>query len=299
MNKQDVLIIEVGPRDGLQNECFFVPTKDKIEYIKLLVSSGIKELEVTSFVNPRIIPQLSDADELLRDIKKETGVLYSALIPNMSGLKRALKTEMNKAVVLISASETFNRKNLNATIKESLKNISEIKKECDFYNIPVKASISTCFECPFEGKISPQQVDYIVDNLKNIGISEITLCDTVGVCTPLEVQLLLSYLKDRHNIKNFTLHLHNTMGLAIAGVFKGFELGIRKFETSAGGLGGCTNAPGAAGNLPTEEVVFLFERMGIKTGIDLAKVIEASRFIEKILNKNLSSRILSYFKGKK
>lgn len=296
-NKEDVVIVEVGPRDGLQNECFFVPTEDKIKYINLLVSAGIKELEITSFVNPRVIPQLSDAEVLLNSIKKETGVIYSALVPNVNGLKRALKTEMDKVVVFISASESFNKKNLNATIKESLKNISEIKKECDFYKIPVKASISTCFECPYEGKISPKKVDLIVSKLKHLGISEIVLCDTMGVCTPLEVQLLLGFLSENYNIKDFSLHIHNTMGIAIAGVYKGFEMGIRKFETSAGGLGGCPNAPGAAGNLPTEEVVYLFERMGIKTGIDLDKVMEASRFIEKILNKNLTSRILCYKKS--
>lgn len=296
--REDISIVEVGPRDGLQNECFFVPTKDKITFINLLISAGIKEFEITSFVSSKVIPQLSDAEVVLNSLKKHEGVVYSALIPNLSGLKRALKTELDKAVVFIATSESFNKKNLNASIKESLRNISDIKKECDFYNIPVKASVSTCFECPYEGKITPNKVEYVVAHLFSMGISDIVICDTMGVTTPLEIQLLLGHLSEKYDIRNFSLHIHNTLGIASACVYKGFEMGIRKFETSSGGLGGCPNAPGAAGNLPTEEVVYLFERMGIKTGIDLDKVVEASRFMERILNKNLTSRILCYKKSK-
>ncbi len=292
--KNSVKIIEVGPRDGLQNEKLLVPSELKIKFIRLLIQAGIKELEITSFVSPKVIPQLADAKDVLEGIKDVRDVEISVLIPNLNGLKRALDTSFTKAVFFVAASESFNQKNLNSSIENSLSQFKNMKKICDEKGIKIKASLSTAFECPFEGAIEPEKVAKVVDKIKNIGIEEITLCDTMGVVAPPEVEKLLTYLEKRFDIKSFGLHIHNTMGCAIASVYKGYEMGIRKFESSAGGLGGCPNSPGAAGNLSTEDVVYLFHRAGVETGINLTNLIKASKFIESLLNKNLTSRVLCY-----
>ncbi|GAB4434555.1 MAG: hydroxymethylglutaryl-CoA lyase [bacterium] len=294
MNIDKVKIIEVGPRDGLQNEQVFVPTEAKIEFINLLAEAGFSEIETTSFVNPKTIPQLSDAKEVLNGIKRRPQTAYSCLIPNLKGLKNAFSVPFQKAVFFVAASETFNKKNVNMSIAESFEMFKEMTKVCSDNGWAIRGSISTAFVCPFEGSVEYDNVARVIDNFMELGVKELSLCDTIGIVSPKEVEGLLYYLEKRYSLIDFSLHLHNTKGCAIASVYKGYELGIRTFETSVGGLGGCPNAPGAAGNLATEEVVYLFERTGVKTDIDFEKLLKAAFFIESRLGKFLSSSLLNY-----
>ncbi len=298
MADEFVKIVEVGPRDGLQNESVFVPTEAKIEFINLLSEAGFTEIETTSFVNPKHIPQLADAKEVLKGIKRTEKSTYSCLVPNTKGLKNALHVPFQKAVFFVAASETFNKKNVNMTVEESFTMFKEMAKICYERGWTIKGSLSTAFVCPFEGNISPERVIKVVDKFLDLGIKEISLCDTFGVITPLELERLLVELEKRYPFSLFSLHLHNTMGCAMAAVYRGYEMGIRTFETSVGGLGGCPNAPGAAGNLATEGVVYLFERMGIKTGIDLDKLLSAAFFIEGKVGRLLSSPLLNFYRCK-
>lgn len=283
MEKKEVHIVDVAPRDGLQNEKKIIPTYAKIRFVEMLVDAGIDELEVTSFVSTKTIPQLADAEEVFKKIKKKEGIIYSCLVPTVKGLERALSVGVKKVVFFIGASETFNLKNLNSTIEDSLKNFKKMKEICDENKITIKASISTCFECPFTGRVMPSQVIKIIDRLAEMDITEFVICDTVGVATPPEVEKLIWEIQKNYDLKNFSLHMHDTYDLAVACVYKAFEMGIRRFETSAGGLGGCPNAPGARGNLATEVLYHLFERMGVHTRINKKKFYEAIDFISNYL----------------
>lgn len=294
MDNSFVKIIEVGPRDGLQNELTFVSTEAKIEFINILSEAGFCEIETTSFVNPKNIPQLADAKDVLQGIKRHNGIAYSCLTPNLKGLKNAFSVPFQKAVFFVAASETFNKKNVNMTIKESFDMFKDMAKVCADNSWSVRGSISTAFVCPFEGNVKNDSVARVIDGFISLGINEMSLCDTIGVVSPKEVENLLRYLERKYPLSIFSLHLHNTKGCAIASVYKAYELGIRAFETSVGGLGGCPNAPGAAGNLATEEVVYLFERMGVKTNINFGKLLEAAFFIEAKLGKFLASSLLNY-----
>lgn len=292
-------IIEVGPRDGLQNVPNFVSTEDKIEFINLLSEAGFYEIETSSFVNPKYIPQLADAVDVFRGIKRNHATIYSCLVPNINGLKNAFKVRFEKAVFFVAASETFNRKNVNMSVDESLQKFKEMAKICKENNWAIRGSISTAFVCPFEGTVSPEKVAKIIDVFLSLDVQEISLCDTFGVITPKDVERLLGYLVKRYKLSDFSLHLHNTMGLAMASVYKGFEMGIRCFEASVGGLGGCPNAPGAAGNLATEELVYFFEQMGFKTNVNIDKLIKAAFFIESKLGRPLTSPLINYYRCSK
>lgn len=284
--KEKINIIEVGPRDGLQNVEKFIPTEIKCKFINQLVSSGIKELEVTSFVSPKAIPQLSDAEKLMSLLENKEGVTYSCLVPTMKGLERAISSGVKKIVFFVAASNEFNKKNLNAGIKETIANFKEMKKICDKNNITVKGSISTSFYCPYSGYVKPTNVLNVMNMLSDMGISEITLCDTVGTATPKDVEILLSTILKYYKSLFLGLHMHNTYGFALACIYKAFEMGIRKFESSAGGIGGCPNAPGATGNIATEILVNFFHKMGIETGISLEGLENAFRVIEGFIEKD-------------
>lgn len=293
---ETVKIIEVGPRDGLQNEPTFVSTEAKIEFINLLSEAGFYEIETTSFVNPKNIPQLADSIDVFNGINKNKGTVYSCLVPNLTGLKNAFKVPFQKAVFFVGASESFNKKNVNMTVDESLQKFEEMAKICKENGWSMRGSISTAFVCPFEGAVAPEKVAKIIDVFLNLGIKEISLCDTVGVITPKEVERLLLYLSKLYPLSSFSLHLHNTMGIASASIYKGYEMGIRCFEASVGGLGGCPNAPGAAGNLATEELVYLFEKMGIRTNLKFDKIIQAAFFIESKLGRHLCAPLINYYR---
>ncbi len=281
-----ISIIEVGPRDGLQNIGKFIPTEIKCEFVKALVESGIRELEVTSFVSPKNIPQLSDAEKLMSMLDKRDDVVYSCLVPTVRGLERAIRVGVKKVVFFVGASNEFNVRNLNANIEETISNFKIMKKICEENRIKIKGSISTAFYCPFRGYVNPEDVIRVMNMLNDMGVDEIILCDTAGYATPKDVEILLNKVFKYYKPESLGLHMHNTYGFAIACVYKAFEMGIRKFEASTGGLGGCPNAPGATGNVATEILVNFFEKMGFQTGISLIDLEKALDMINEFIEKD-------------
>lgn len=280
-----IKIVEVGPRDGLQNEKEIIPTKDKIHFINLLSQSGLSVIEATSFVHPKWVPQLADAAEVYAGIEKKKGVRYPVLVPNLKGLERAIQTGVKEIAVFTAASESFNKKNINMTIEESLVVIREVVKTAKLSKLWVRGYVSTAFVCPYEGKIVPQKVVPVLEALATIGVDEISIGDTIGAAVPTDVENLLEPLLKKVSPEKLAVHFHDTQGTALANILKSLEMGISMVDSSAGGLGGCPYAPGAAGNVATESVLSTLHGMGIETGVDLAKVIEASRFITQLFLK--------------
>src|SRR6266571_4667190 len=280
-----VRIVEVGPRDGLQNEKAQVPTEQKIQFITLLAEAGFPVVEATSFVSPRAIPQLSDASAVMAALKPFPGVQYSALVPNLKGMERALAAGVRSVAVFTAASESFTRHNINATIAESLANFRPVVALAQQEGAPVRGYISTVFGCPYEGAVAPQQVLTVAQALIEMGIGELSLGDTIGVATPNQVIDVLGLLMDEGAIpvERLAVHFHDTRGTALANVLMALQLGISIVDSSAGGLGGCPYAPGAAGNLATEDLLYMLHGMGIHTSVDLEKVVAATRFIAPLL----------------
>ena len=292
-----VKIIEVGPRDGLQNEKEIISTKDKIKFIELLADSGLKNIEVTSFVSPKAIPQLADAEDVVSGLKNCRGLPWQALklsclVPNIKGLDRAIASDIKRIAVFTAASETFNKKNINMTIKESVATYNDVIKIALTKGMTVRAYISTCFYCPYEGKIKKEKVLEVTNSLIDLGVDEVSLGDTIGAAVPKDVLETVNLLLKEVPKEKIALHFHDTYGTALANVMAGLELGITTFDSSAGGLGGCPYAPGAAGNLATEDLVYLLNQSGIKTGVDLNKLVEASKFMQDILKRKLPSKQL-------
>lgn len=297
MNSQlpeHIQIKEVGPRDGLQNEKEFVRTEDKIKWINMLSKTGIKEIEYSSFVHPKWVPALSDAREVGRLIERNPDVWYSALIPNMKGLEFALEAGIDGASVFMSASETHNKKNINKTIDETYPVLREVIQEAKRAGKHVTGYISTVFDCPYDGIISPDKVLEVCNALYEYGVDDVSLGDTIGTAVPLQVEELLQTVLQTFPAHKIIMHYHDTRGMAIANIMKSMEYGITRFDSSVGGLGGCPYAPGAAGNIATNDVLYLMHQMGIRTGIDEKKLQEASFFIQKKLGKSLPSKSLAY-----
>ena len=271
-----VRLVEVAPRDGWQNLAGFIPTATKVELINELAGCGFREIEVSSFVNPKAIPQLRDAGEVFAAIKLPPALTTAALVPNRRGLAPALKAGVRKIVFFISASDTHNRKNLGCPQAETLREIETMLKE-----VPAatgyRVSISNVFGCPYEDVIAFTAVQQLVGNLADIGLSEITLCDTLGVATPDQVYDYCRNLKKDFSKVDLGLHLHDSCGRALACVMAGLQAGIDRYDTAAGGLGGCPYAPGAAGNLATEDLLFTLDKMGLKTGIDSQALLAFAR----------------------
>lgn len=289
-----VHIREVGPRDGLQNESNFIQTEDKIEWINLLSASGLNYIEVTSFVNPTWIPALSDAELVAKQIKKFSEVTYAVLVPNMKGLTRALESQLDEVSVFISASETHNKKNINKTITETETVLSEVVRESIANNKTVRGYISTVFGCPYEGNVEIEKIIRLSDSLFEMGIDELSLGDTIGVANPLQVNFVLEELLKRYPADKIAMHFHNTRGTAMANVLASLEMGITKFDSSIGGLGGCPYAPGASGNLATDDLNYMLTSMGIETSINADKLHSAALFIQDKMNKPLESHSLKY-----
>lgn len=289
---EKVKIVEVGPRDGLQNESKLVETKDKVLFIEKLAKSGLKEIEVSSFVNPKVIPQLADAEEVIKDLKHHDGVVYSALAPNIKGFDRALASGIKKIAVFTACSETFNKRNINMTIKESIDNFKPIVESSLKNKMLVRGYISTCFVCPYEGEIKKEKVLEVALALLDMGAYEVSIGDTIGAASPKDVFETVEYLLTRIPREKIALHFHDTYGTALANIVSGLELGISTYDSSCGGLGGCPYAPGASGNLATEDLIYLLDRMGIQSGIDLKKLVEASVFIQDIIGHPLPSKQL-------
>ncbi|SFD69329.1 hydroxymethylglutaryl-CoA lyase [Lentibacillus persicus] len=289
-----VQVKEVGPRDGLQNEKKRISTSDKVQWINTLSESGVKEIEYSSFVHPKWVPALSDAHEVGKRIKRHPGVRYSALVPNMKGLELALEAGIDGASVFMSASETHNKKNINKSIDETYPVLEEVIKGAKKAGKHVTGYVSTVFDCPYEGRISPQQVLKVADRLIEAGVDDLSLGDTIGTAVPSQVDQLLSEILERFPSEKIIMHFHDTRGMAIANIMRSMEHGITRFDSAIGGLGGCPYAPGAAGNVATNDVLYLLNGLGIKTGMDETKLQEAALFIQSKLGKSLPSKSLAY-----
>jgi hydroxymethylglutaryl-CoA lyase len=282
-----VKIVEVGPRDGLQNEKDVVPTDDKVRFIDLLSESGLSVIEATSFVSPKWVPQLADAAQVYANIEKKRGVRYPVLVPNLKGLERAMDSGVKDIAVFTAASETFNRKNINMSVAESLDAIRLVTAEAREEGLNVRGYASTCYVCPYEGKIRPDRVKPVVDALLDAGIEEVSIGDTIGAAVPTDVEELFALLLKDIPAGKLAVHFHDTCGAALANIQKSLEMGIAVVDSSAGGLGGCPYAPGASGNVATEAVLRLLGDLKIETGVSLEKVAAASRFVASVLNRPL------------
>lgn len=280
-----VRIVEVGPRDGLQNEKVIISTEQKIHFITMLAEAGLPVIEATSFVSPRAIPQLSDAEAVMAALKNLPSTAYSVLVPNLKGMERALNAGARSIAVFTAASESFTRHNINATIAESLANFRSVLSLAQREHVAVRGYISTVFGCPYEGSVDPAKVLSVAQALLEMGIDELSLGDTIGVATPNQVVEVVSLLLEKGSIpiERVAVHFHDTRGTALANILMSLQLGISIVDASAGGLGGCPYAPGAAGNLATEDLLYMLHGMGIKTGVNLEKVIAATRFIAPLL----------------
>ncbi|MBN3527097.1 hydroxymethylglutaryl-CoA lyase [Paenibacillus apiarius] len=287
-----VTIKEVGPRDGLQNEKVFVSTEDKIAWINQLSGTGIKSIEITSFVNPKWIPALADAAEVAKGIERMPGIVYSALVPNRQGLERALEVDVDEAAVFMSASETHNQRNINKSIRVTFPILREVAQEALSAGKSVRGYVSTAFGCPYEGPVSIDEVIRVSDTLFEMGIGELSLGDTIGIANPKQVQGVLDILLKRFDAKKLALHFHDTRGTALANILVSMDMGITTFDASVGGLGGCPYAPGASGNVASEDLLYMLDAMGIQTGVNQEKLLSAARFIQEKIGRDLPSRNL-------
>ena len=287
-----VRVVEVGPRDGLQNEKALIPTEQKVQFINMLAEAGFPVVEATSFVSPRAIPQLSDASAVMAGLTRLPSTSYPVLVPNLKGMERALAAGVRAVAVFTAASESFTRHNINATIEESLANFRPVVALAQQEGVTVRGYISTVFGCPYEGWVDPLKVLSVTQALLEMGIDELSLGDTIGVATPNQVVDVISLLVDDGAIPlgQLAVHFHDTRGTALANVLMALQLGISIVDSSAGGLGGCPYAPGAAGNLATEDLLYMLNGMGIHTGVDLDKVVAATRFIVPFLGHDPTSK---------
>ena len=289
-----VTVYEVGPRDGLQNEAETLSLEVRADFVDRLTEAGLPAIEVGSFVSPKVLPQLADTEELYRRIHPASGVRYPALVPNEKGLERALRAGVREIAVFTAASETFNRKNINAGVDESIERFRPVIARAKEERVRVRAYVSTAFGCPYEGDIAPEAVREVVHKLLDLSVDEISIGDTIGVATPSDVYDVIEALYESGVTRGvLALHFHDTRGTALANVFAGLQCGVTTYDASAGGLGGCPYAPGASGNLATEDLLYLLEGLGIHTGVTLARVVEASRRLAQSLGHRPPGRYLS------
>lgn len=285
-----VRVVEVGPRDGLQNESALISTDDKVAFIDRLSGANLPVIEVTAFVSPKWVPQMADAEDVCRRIVRRPGVRYSGLVPNLTGLARAREAGLSEVAIFAAASETFSRKNINQSIDESLNAYRAVCVEAARAALPVRAYLSTAFGCPFEGHVPPDRVGELAGRLLDLGTFEISVSDTIGIAHPGQIPEVIAAVERRVPRDRIALHFHDTRGTALANVLAALQLGITTFDASAGGLGGCPYAPGATGNLATEDLLYMLHGLGIETGIILPAVMEASTFMESKLEHPLASR---------
>lgn len=285
-----VTVYEVGPRDGLQNEGEAVPTPEKVRFVDLLSAAHLPVIEVTSFVRAEAIPQLADAEVVVKSIERRPGTRYTALVPNARGMERAAGSALDGIAVFTAASETFSRKNTSATIAETLQRFAKVVPEARKCGLSVRGYVSTAFGCPYEGQVAPEAVLGVTMGLLRLGVDEVAISDTIGIATPGDVVRVLEVLTAEIDVGVLALHFHDTRGTALANVMAGLQLGVTTFDSSAGGLGGCPYAPGAAGNLATEDLVYLLNGLDIDTGVHLDAVVEASRYLASVTGKRPVSR---------
>ncbi|MBI2829433.1 MAG: hydroxymethylglutaryl-CoA lyase [Acidobacteria bacterium] len=286
-----VRIVEVGPRDGLQHESAFVPTAEKIAFVNRLAEAGHTTIEVSAFVSPKWVPQMADAAEVFAGITRRPGVRYTALVPNLQGLARARAARVDEVAVFPAASETFSKRNIHRTAVEALADAKRISDEARAAGLRVRAYLSTSFGCPFEGAVAPARVADLTARLIDLGAYEVALSDTIGIAHPRLVSDVLYEVTRRVPSTSLALHFHDTRGTALVNVYAGLEAGVSTFDASAGGLGGCPYAPGATGNLATEDLVYLLDGLGVVTGMRLEAIAAASRAIEPHLGHPLPSRV--------
>jgi hydroxymethylglutaryl-CoA lyase len=294
-----IKIVEVGPRDGLQNEKTILSTEDKFSFISLLSETGLKNIEVTSFVKASAIPQMSDAVELFTKVQTRlggTGINFPCLIPNMQGYEVAKKLGLKEIALFSATSDSFTKKNVNATVEETFERINEVALAAKKDGIRIRGYVSTAFGCPYEGKMSVEKLIKVSERFYQLGAYEVSVGDTIGVATPQQVRSYIKELKKSFSINNMAMHFHDTRGMALTNILVSLEEGISTFDSSAGGLGGCPYAKGATGNVATEDVWYLLQSMGLETGIDIAKLAQASKFILEKINRNTESKFLkAYF----
>ncbi|WP_231908728.1 hydroxymethylglutaryl-CoA lyase [Candidatus Nitrospira inopinata] len=288
----EVSIVEVGPRDGLQHEPTVIPTEVKVAFVNDLSRSGVAEMEVGSFVSPRAVPQLADTDEVFARIERRSGILYSALVPNERGWERARAAQVDKIALFTAASDTFNQRNVNCTVRESLERFKPVVSAAKREGVIVRGYISTVTHCPFEGPVPPSKVLDVARRLLDLGVDELSLGETMGMAVPQDIRRLLDLLLHDVPAKDLSLHVHDTYGLGVANVLTAWaEYGLRTFDTSAGGLGGCPFAPGAAGNVATEDVVYALRASGAAMTVDERAVALAALRLEPVVGHALSSRL--------
>ena len=293
-----IRIVEVGPRDGLQNEKSIIPTEDKFKFVSMLSDTGLKTIEVTSFVKAPAIPQMTDAVELFEKVKNElsgNGITYPCLVPNMKGYETAKNSGVKEIALFTATSDSFTKKNINATVDESFERMKEVSAAANQDGVRIRGYISTAFGCPYEGDMDVKKLISVTKRLFELGVYEVSVGDTIGVAKPLQVRAFLRALKSEFPVGKLAMHFHDTRGMALTNIYASLEEGITTFDSSAGGLGGCPYAKGATGNVATEDVWYLLHSQGLETGIDIQKLSEASIFILGKLNRKTESKFLKAY----
>jgi len=287
-----VEIVEVGLRDGLQIESEFVPTDTKAEILNALIDAGVRHFEATSFVSPRAVPQMRDAHDVLEKVRKRPGVVLGALAPNRKGVENALKSKADEIVVFLSATESHNTKNLNRPVEQSLRDIEDIAQLLKDHPMKRKGAIAVAFGCPFEGDVDLGRIKAIFSHFAGLGFDAVTLGDTTGMATPPLVRRTVEALRADHPDMKISLHFHNTRGIGLVNVAEGLRAGVTSYESSLAGLGGCPFAPGATGNICTEDLVYLLDEMGVDSGIDLRALIKVAQRLESVIGRNLPGQLM-------
>jgi hydroxymethylglutaryl-CoA lyase len=286
-----VKIVEVGPRDGLQNEKETIAAEIKIELIDRLTQAGFVNIEAASFVSPKWVPQMATSTDVMAGITRKPGVIYSALTPNMKGFEAALAAKVDEVVIFGSASEAFSQKNINCSIAESIDRFQEVAQAAKQHNIRLRGSVSCALGCPYQGEVTTDSVAYVVRRMRELGCDEIDIADTIGVSTAKKVQAAMTRAAEEFPIERLSGHFHDTYGQALANIYASLEVGISIFHSSVAGIGGCPYAKGATGNVATEDVLYMMQGLGIETGIDLDAVVDAGQFISQHLGRKAASRV--------
>ena len=291
MIAKNIQIVEVGPRDGLQNEKIWIETETKIALIEKLADAGLTKIEAASFVSPKWVPQMKDAFEVLSGIERRPGVTYPVLTPNLKGFERALEAGVTEVAVFGAASEAFSQKNINCSISESVERFRPVLEAAQKNNVRVRGYISCVLGCPYQGEVPLENVVNLAENMSEMGCYEISLGDTIGIGTPLKAKKMVETVAEKVPVSNLALHFHDTRGQALANIYACLELGVSVIDASVSGLGGCPYAQGASGNVATEDVVYMLHGIGIKTGVDIEKLIETGRFISDVFGRLPQSRV--------
>jgi len=287
-----VKIVEVGPRDGLQNEKAVIPAEVKVDYITALGDAGLRVIEAGAFVSPKWVPQMAGTAEVYANIPKDPGVEYPVLVPNMKGLERAMEVGVTSIAIFTAASDTFNKRNINMTIEESIENYAPVAMRALSEGMRVRGYVSTAFGCPYEGEVAPEKVLEVSARLLDLGCYEVSVGDTIGVGTPMQVQGVIGMLLQVIPASKLAMHFHDTRGTALANSLAALEMGIATYDAASGGLGGCPYAPGASGNMATEDLVYMLDAMAIETGVDIKRLVAASQIIAPYLDHPLPGRYL-------